>query len=503
MLSLVLTGEHLKKAGNNPYRKMGNIMRYKFKYQPYDHQMLALEKSWDKKEYALFCEMGTGKSKILIDNFSILYDRGEINAVLVVAPKGVYKNWQKKEIPDHLPDHIVADVIVWSPNHTQKQLARLKVAFADDDALKIVIMNIEAFSTDKGYDFARKFLGYKKCFMAVDESTTIKNRSAKRTKNIVKAGGLAKYRRIATGSPITKSPMDLYAQCDFLDPDLLGFSSYYTFQSRYCKMWRRSVGSHSFNQVVGYQHLDELTDSLDRFSYRVLKKDCLDLPDKIYLKRTVELTPEQGRVYNQLKDIALAMIDDKMITTPNILTQILRLSQVCSGFVRTDDGVVRELPSNKLDELMSVLEEVNGKVIIWASWTNDILAIEKALAKEYGPESVRTYYGDTKADERQEIVGQFQQPDSNLRFFVGQPKTGGYGLTLTEASTVIYFSNSYDLEVRLQSEDRAHRIGQKNNVTYIDIVTEGTVEEKILVALRDKINIASDVLREGYKSWII
>jgi len=268
-------------------------------------------------------------------------------------------------------------------------------------------------------------------------------------------------------------------------------------------MWRRSVGSHSFNQVVGYQHLDELTDSLDRFSYRVLKKDCLDLPDKIYLKRTVELTPEQGRVYNQLKDIALAMIDDKMITTPNILTQILRLSQVCSGFVRTDDGVVRELPSNKLGELMSALEEVDGKVIIWASWTNDILAIEKALAKEYGPESVRTYYGDTKADERQEIVEQFQQPDSKLRFFVGQPKTGGYGLTLTEASTVIYFSNSYDLEVRLQSEDRAHRIGQKNNVTYIDIVTEGTVEEKILVALRDKINIASDVLREGYKSWII
>jgi len=261
----------------------GQNMRYHFKHQPYEHQLTALEKSWNKDDYALFCEMGTGKSKILIDNFSMLYDRGDIDAVLVVAPKGVYKNWQKKEIPEHLPEHIVADIIIWSPNHTKKQLEHLQMAFADDDNLKILVMNVEAFSTDKGTEFAKKFVATKKCFMAVDESTTIKNRTAKRTKNIVKVGGYAQYRRIATGSPITKSPMDLYSQCDFLNPHLLGFGSYFTFQARYCKMWRRSVGSHSFNQVVGYQNLDELTNKLDSFAYRILKKDCLDLPDKIYI----------------------------------------------------------------------------------------------------------------------------------------------------------------------------------------------------------------------------
>ena len=478
-------------------------MRYKFKHQPYAHQLTALEKSWDKNEYALFCEMGTGKSKILIDNFAMLYDKGEIDGVLVVAPKGVYKNWQRKEVPEHLPEHIVADIVVWSPNHTKKQLEHLDVALKDDDNLKILIMNVEAFSTDKGVEFAKKFMRKRKVFMAVDESTTIKNRSAKRTKNIVNAGGLAKYRRIATGSPITKTPMDLYSQCDFLDPHLLGFGSFFSFQARYCKMWRRSVGTHSFNQVVGYQNLEELTDNLDRFSYRILKKDCLDLPEKIYIKRLVELTPEQRRVYDQLKTIALAVLEQGVVTAANALTQILRLQQVCSGFLKTDDGKMESLPSNKLSELMEALEEVDGKVIIWANYTHDIESIARAIKKEYGDNSVRTYYGDTKAEDRQQIVTDFQDPKNPLRFFVGQPRTGGYGLTLTEAKTVIYYSNSYDLEVRLQSEDRAHRIGQKNNVTYIDIVTEGTVDEKILSALRSKIDIASTVLKEGYKEWLI
>jgi len=477
-------------------------MRYKFKHQPYAHQLTALEKSWDKNEYALFCEMGTGKSKILIDNFAMLYDNGQIDGVLVVAPKGVYKNWQRKEVPEHLPEHIVADIVVWSPNHTKKQLEHLDVALKDDDNLKVLIMNVEAFSTDKGVEFAKQFLRKRKVFMAVDESTTIKNRSAKRTKNIVNVGGLAKYRRIATGSPITKTPMDLFSQCDFLDPHLLGFGSFFSFQARYCKMWRRSVGTHSFNQVVGYQNLEELTNNLDRFSYRILKKDCLDLPEKIYIKRLVELTPEQRRVYDQLKTIALAVLEQGVVTAANALTQILRLQQVCSGFLKTDDGKFETIPSNKLNELMEALEEVDGKVIIWANYTHDIYAIAKAIQKEYGEGTVRMYFGETKAEDRQQIVEDFQDPNNSVRFFVGQPRTGGYGLTLTEAKTVIYYSNSYDLEVRLQSEDRAHRIGQKNNVTYIDIVTEGTVDEKILSALRDKIDIASTVLKEGYKEWL-
>jgi len=186
-----------------------------------------------------------------------------------------------------------------------------------------------------------------------------------------------------------------------------------------------------------------------------------------------------------------------------VLTQLLRMQQVCSGFVRLDDGRIEEFSGNKLNELMEAMEEIDGKVIIWANFTHDILTIEKALAKEYGPESVRTYYGATGVEDRQQMVRDFQDMNHPLRFFIGQPRTGGYGLTLTAATTIVYYSNGYDLEVRLQSEDRAHRIGQKNNVTYIDIVTENTVDEKILRALRSKINIATEVLAESYKEWLI
>jgi SNF2 family DNA or RNA helicase len=480
-----------------------DMTRYKFKTTPYQHQLDALKKAWDKEEFALFAEMGTGKSKILIDNVAMLYDSGKIDGVLVIAPKGVYKNWERTEFPKHLPDHVLFDSITWSPSQTKKQEAILAKAFVDDDNLKIVIMNIEAFSTVRGTQFAIDFMRRKRVLMAVDESTTIKNGKAKRTKNTIKAGILARYRRLMTGSPITKSPMDLYSQCGFLGDHLLGFSSFYSFQNRYCRLLKRNVGTHSFQQVVGYQNLSELTDRLDKFSYRILKKDCLDLPDKVYTKRSVELTDEQAILYQRIKRSAVAELEGKTLTAQNVLTQILRLQQICSGYFKADDGTIIEMHSNKFSELTDVLEEVSGKVIIWANYTYDLTMIHKKLCEVYGPESSRMYYGGTEADDRQQMVIDFQDPNHPLRFFVGQPRTGGYGLTLTEASTVIYFSNNYDLEIRLQSEDRAHRIGQKNNVTYIDIVTEGTVDEKILQALRSKINIATEVLREGYKDWLI
>ena len=477
--------------------------QYPFKLKPYKHQQDALDRSWRKADFAIFAEMGTGKSKILIDSLAFLWDASEIEAAVIVAPKGVYRNWQLTEIPKHLPDHIPVDVILWSPSTTQKQAAELKRGLDKDGRFKVLVMNVEAFSTSKGTNYAMDFLRKHGALMAVDESTTIKNGQAKRTKNCTRVGMLAKYRRVMTGSPITKSPMDLYSQCAFLDTGLLGFNSFYSFQARYCRTIRRSVGSHSFNQVVGYQNLPDLTSRLDRFSFRILKKDCLDLPEKIYIKRTVDLTDEQAVIYNRVRKQAIAELNGKQLTAQNVLTQIIRLQQICSGYFKADDGTVQTIPSSKFSELMEVLEEVQGKVVIWASYTHDLEMIRDLLAKEYGQESVRIYYGATSSDDRQQMVIDFQNPDHPLRFFVGQPRTGGYGLTLTEASTMIYFSNSYDLEIRLQSEDRCHRIGQKNSVTYVDIVTSNTVDEKILKALREKINIASEVLAEGYREWLI
>ena len=478
-------------------------MRYKFKHQPYEHQLEALKKSWNKKEFAYFMDMGTGKSKVLIDNMCVLYDRGEITGALIVAPKGVYRNWEQGELPTHIPEHVMYDTVLWNPNQTKTQIEKQKRLYQVDDNLKIFVMNVEAFSTKKGCTEAERFLNSHQSLMAIDESTTIKNKDAKRTKSIVKIGKSAHYKRILTGSPVTKSPMDLYTQAEFLDEWLLGHSSFFSFQYEYAIVQRRSMGAHSFNQVVGYRNLDKLNGILENFSYRVKKEDCLDLPDKVYIKRSVELTDEQKSVYNSLKTFALALLEEGSVTTDTILTQLLRLQQVCSGHVKMDDGVMKTFNSAKLPELMSVLEEVDGKVIIWANFTHDIKTIEQEISKVYGAETVATYYGETESDDRQSIVNRLQDPDNPLKYFIGQPRTGGYGLTLTEAKTVVYYSNNFDLEIRLQSEDRAHRIGQTSKVTYIDIVADKTVDERILKALRNKINIASQVLAEDFREWIV
>ena len=478
---------------------------YQYETTPYDHQRVALEDSWSAEYYALFMEMGTGKTKVAIDTMAILWEAEKLKAVLIIAPKGVYDNWVKGEIPIHLPKRIPRKLCRWIPSKTKKFEEELTdFIVSEEPALKIFVMNVEAFSTSRGTDAATAFLYQNPANMVVvDESTTIKNRKAARTKNIMSLQKRSKYRRILTGSPITKSPMDLFSQCGFLAEKSLGFNSYYAFQGRYANIQQRTMGHRSFQQVMGYQRLDELSDKLDVFSNRVLKVDCLDLPPKVYIRRDVELTPEQEKLYRQMKKLALAKLESgELATTASVLTQIMRLQQICCGHLMPDDGPMELIKNNRLPELMDIVEELPGKAIIWATYTHDILRISEALSERFGPDSVATYYGDTAQDERQEIVNDFQDTENPLRFFVGQPRTGGYGITLTAATTVIYYSNSYDLEIRLQSEDRAHRIGQTNKVTYIDLVSPNTIDEKILQALRSKIDIAGQVLKEDTKSWL-
>ncbi len=482
------------------------MKNYKFKTKPYQHQKEIWEKSWFEPYYALFAEMGTGKSKIAIDTIGALYLEGKIDTSLILAPKGVFDNWVKGEFPTHLPEDIEYKIIRWQPNWTKKYTEQIKeVAIREDSkALHILVMNIEALSTEKGAASAKRFLERNPNNLTlIDESTTIKNRKAQRTKTVLELTRLSKFRRILTGSPITKSPMDLYSQCAFLDTNALGFKSFYAFQGRYAVIQRRNMGHRSFQHIVGYRKLDELSQKLDAFSVRVLKSECLDLPDKVYTKRDVPLTSQQTKIYNEMKELALAQLENgDLATTASVLTQIMRLQQITCGFLQPDEGEMQDLPNNRLSELLNVVEEASGKVIIWATWTHDILKIENKLSELYGEDSVASYYGETAQDERQAIVDRFQDIDSPLRFFVGQPRTGGYGITLTAAHTMVYYSNSYDLEIRLQSEDRAHRIGQTKSVTYVDLISPGTIDQTILTALRNKINIASTVLGEDVKDWL-
>ena len=476
-------------------------MNYKFKLKPYKHQMTALEKSWNKETYAYFMEMGTGKTKVLIDNMSMLYDKGKIDGALIIAPKGVVKTWYEQELPTHLPNHIENVTILWQSHITKKQQEKLESLFEIETALHILIMNVEALSTDKGVKFATKFLNSHKVLMAVDESTTIKNPTAKRTKNIISLGKYAKYRRVMTGSPVTKNPLDLYTQCEFLDPYLLDFGSYYAFRNRYAEMTTMNVRGRSIQVVKEFRHLGELSESLQPFSYRVLKEDCLDLPPKNFMKRYVSLTPDQKKIYEQMKKHALATLNGKVTSTMTVLTQLMRLHQITCGHFTADDGTTQAVESNRLNELMAILEETEGKAIIWANYQLSVGEIIQRIIKEYGEDSYVHYYGLTSQEERQDNIRKFQN-DPKCRFLIGTPQTGGYGITLTQANTVIYYSNGYDLEKRLQSEDRAHRIGQKEKVTYVDLICEDTVDEKIVKALRNKINIASEVMGEELKAWI-
>ena len=477
-------------------------MNYKFKTKPYKHQLTALEKSVDEKKYGYFMEMGTGKSKVLVDNMAILYDKGKINGALIIAPKGVYNNWYSQEIPTHLASHIKPKMVMWTASASKAKEKEYQTLFETGFDLHVLIMNVEAFSTKKGTEFAFKFLRSHKTLMVVDESTTIKTPTSKRTKSILTLGKHAAYRRILTGSPVTKSPLDLYSQCAFLDEELLGHVSYYAFRNRYAHMVERNFGGRRVQIVGSYKRLDELEEILKEFSYRVLKEDCLDLPEKIYIKRNVELTDEQTKAYATMKSAALASLNGKLATAPHVLTQMMRLHQITCGHLKNDDGTTTELKNNRLDELLDLLDETEGKAIIWANYIHDIEHITKAIKKKYGDDSIVQYYGAIDTKQRQEGIKKFQDPNSQARFFIGNPQTGGYGITLTAANTVVYYSNGYDLEKRLQSEDRAHRIGQKKSVTYVDFIAEKTVDEKIVKALRKKINIASEILGDTLKEWI-
>ena len=441
-------------------------MNYKFKTKPYAHQLTALEKSWDKTEYGYFMEMGTGKSKVLVDNMAMLYDKGKINGAVIVAPKGVYRNWYSQEIPNHLSSHIQPKMVLWTALTSKKKDKEYQTLFETGHDLHILIINVEALSTKKGLDFAAKFMRCHKTMLAIDESTTIKNPSAKRTKSILALGKEATYRRILTGSPVTKSPLDLYTQCGFLNSYLLGYDSFYAFRNRYANMVDRNFGGRRVQLIGSYKRLDELADKLKAFSYRVLKDDCLDLPDKVYIRREVDLTDEQSKAYATMKSAALASLKGKMATAPHVLTQMMRLHQITCGHLRNDDGTITEIKNNRLKELINLLDEVEGKVIIWANYVYDIENLVKVISDEFGADSIVQYYGAIPAEQRQQNIEKFQDPNSKARFFIGNPQTGGYGITLTCANTVVYYSNGYDLEKRLQSEDRAHRIGQ-NKVSNI------------------------------------
>ena len=464
-----------------------------FKTQPYDHQLKAFYLSRDKDAFALLMEQGTGKTKVGIDNAAYLYGQGKITALVVIAPNGVHRNWLNKEIPAHMPEWCPHKSVYYYSGMGAKDTEKFNELMLAEDCLKIFSFNCEAFVSKTAVALMNRIILANSVMLVVDESSRIKTPGAKRTKLITKFGKMVKYRRIMTGTPVTKGPEDVFSQFRFLDPNILGYDSFSSFKSRYCIM-----GGYEQKQFVAYQNVDELTSSIEGHSFRVLKKDCLDLPEKIYQRHTVELSKKQRKIYDQLRNDFVTELEGESLSAPEAITRLLRLQQIICGWFPTEDETVAiEDKNTRLSALLDLLPDIECKVIIWARFKRDIKAIGAAL----GAEAV-SYYGDVSNDDRVVAVERFQE-DPSVRYFIGQPQSGGIGLTLTAAECAIYYSNSFDLETRMQSEDRCHRIGTKNNVTYIDFESPKTIDTKIINALRSKKNLADTITKDPASLFMI
>jgi SNF2 family DNA or RNA helicase len=523
---------------------------YQYKTTPYSHQRKANELAWSRAAYAYLMEMGTGKTKVAIDEMSAMWQAGMIDAAVVLAPKGVYMNWVNNEFPTHMPSDIYDDagIVEWRAGGGSKGHQEVLRDLLDyETGLPILVMNIEAISSGThGYLYLTRFLqAYKRIVCYIDESTTIRNHAATRTKRLMELRRYMSYRRIMTGFVAPRSPLDLYGQFSFLDTKILGYTSFFAFRARFAVMKNQWFGGRKVPVVVGYRDVDELGKLIAPHSFRVQKDECLDLPPKVYSVREVELTDEQKRIYQEIRENATAtleaskkckecggtgtMRDDLVctrcggmgevpgasVTATAVITQILRLHQVVCGHTNDEEGNSHDIPSNRISELINVLQETDSKTIIWARYRRDIEKIVEAVEAEFGAGSIVEYHGGVSDDRREHALFRFQgrafdsgewrdcPAEKQAQFFVGNAQTGGFGLTLTAAKTVVYYSNDYDLEKRLQSEDRAHRSGQTKSVAYVDLVARGTIDEKILKALRAKINISASIMGDDYREWLI
>jgi len=512
-MSVYLIGNlHTSEGGTVGTNRQVLAEDYLWKTEPYAHQREVFLRSRDEESFGYLMGMGTGKTKVTIDVAAYNYSKGVIDCLVVVAPNGVHRNWISREIPTHMPDWTNCRAAIWASEMRVKE-AKAVESLLDPDfkGLRVVSLNIEAFRDStkcKAARLVRKLLNCFNVMMVVDESSKIKTPGAKRTRALEVLGKHAVMRRILTGTPVTNGPLDIFSQFNFLGRDLLGFDNFYSFKHYYAE-WeqeRNFKTGQEYEVLSGYRNLDELIETIDRHSYRITKEECLDLPEKIYTTRYVEMTMTQRKMYNDLVQRSLIELEDgEEMSVAHVLTKLLRLQQVVGGFIPKEEFAPAEAIEDRnvrIDCLMDILEESEGKVIIWARFRAELAAIENAIRKKYGKESVVSYHGGVGKDDREHNMDTFQDPASPVKFFVGQQHSGGYGLTLHAATTVVYYSNDFSLEARLQSEDRAHRIGQHHSVVYVDIECVGTVDSKIIEALRNKMSLADTITRDSVRQLL-
>lgn len=487
------------------------IEEYPHTLEPFAHQRRYLENHAEDGARALFWEQGTAKTKPIIDTMCWLWLQRKINAMVIVAPPGVERNWKTDEIPVHAlpvvkPDMMV-EVFQTAKKHTINH-KNLMNALLRHPGLSVLLISYPAFMTKDGKAFVWNFLKTRKCLYTLDESHYIKSPNAKRTKSIIASGKYAMYRRILTGTPYAKGPFDIYAQVRFLDEQYWkkrGIEGSVEFRNYFgewftAEQHKQMFGyDPGFDELKGYKNLEKLKEWMDQIGERVEKSEVLDLPPKLYTKKYFDMTPEQKKVYENLrKDYIHEFADGGVVDGSLALVRLLRFQQVLCGYVPSDLEPSVQISSKnpRLEAMEDRRDNASSPGIIWSRFTKDI----DILMDMFGSRAVR-YDGTVTADEAEKSKLAFQKGDAD--WFIGNQQKGAEGLTLHRAKTVDYYCNSFRLIDRLQSEDRAHRAGMDDNpVLYTDVICPGTTDEGIVANLREKKDIADYMLGNMIREWI-
>jgi hypothetical protein len=479
-------------------------MKYETPITPRPDQVTALEHLVGKQYYALFMGMRKGKTKVVLDDFGRLELAGEVNTLVVIAPGGAYRTWEGA-FAEHASKDLKrrATLLTWISKDTRNNDLMLK-KFLASPFPRILIMNVEALSgVKRARTFLEAVLESGKAYLTIDESTCIKDPSAKRSKYIVyHLPYRTRFRRILSGLPTPRSPLDLFMQFFFLNRGIFPQRDFVTFRAHFATTIQKLFPNARFptTVVTGYQNQEELSALIAPHSYIVPFRP--NIPPT-YEIREVEMTEPQKKAYNELKKLSTAELGDgRFVTATLVITKMLRLHQLLCGHLRDDEtGKIIELPENRTAQLLELLEDYGGKAVIWCRYDYSIRKVVEALEKEYGEGSVMRFWGGNVATREDEE--RIFKTDPKARFMVATPAAGGKGRTWDNADLVIYHSSDYNLENRDQSEMRVQGVDKKRGVDYVDLIVPGTVEMVILKALREKMDLAAAITGDNWKEWLI
>lgn len=494
---------------------LSSLDGFPFKTAPMTHQKRCLALMKDLASFAVFMDQGTGKTKTVLDDIAYNFTQDRIDAAIILAPNSVKTNWVDFFEPDAVDQHLpnVGNVLkgVWLSDgdakwrKAWKEFEAALPAAAGHRRLVIVAVNYEALLMGRVFDFLENFVKAFRTAIVADESTRIKKPKAKRTKLAKKLREECPVARIMTGTPVVKRPLDAYSQLEFLDPDILGHGSFYAFRNHIAVL-----GGFEGKQVLFYKKeaVEELKFKMSSNSYRVTKEECLDLPPKIMQKRFIDMTKEQAKLYQDMREKCLAECAGHVVGAPIVLTQMLRLQQITSGFwpIIKDGETIGYEPimppekNPKLAETLGIIDEAGDrKFVIWSRFDAEIDAILALLAKQ--GLNVVPYHGRIKSSERLKNKIAFQQ-DESINGLVGNQAAGGIGLDFYKGQTIVYLSNTPDTEQRVQSEDRTHRIGTTAPPTYYDLLVRGTVDMRIMSIIRGDLKLSHQIMGDQLAQWI-